>query len=95
MAKITLGVLSEKIANLSEKIEQGFEGVHKRQDIANNRTSKQEERSNRHKKLITDLEKTDIKIYAKIKTTRLFWMSMATLVTIIFTLCGFIFGKYY
>lgn len=40
MSKLSNDVLLEKIENLSEKIERGFEGVHARQDITNGKVIK-------------------------------------------------------
>jgi len=40
MSKLSNDVLLEKIANLSEKIEEGFAGIHERQDITNGKVIK-------------------------------------------------------
>jgi len=40
MSKLSNDVLLEKIANLSKKIEEGFAGVHERQDITNGKVIK-------------------------------------------------------
>lgn len=90
MSNITLELLLEKIVNLTEKIEQGFAGSHRRQDDANHRMAKQEARSDRHKGFITDLEKTDIDFHGKLKTTRLFWISMTAIISLLFGAVGYI-----
>jgi len=92
MSSITLELLLEKIVNLTDKTEAGFKGIHRRQDEANHRTTKQEARSDRHKRSITDLEKEDIDINGKIKTTRLFWISMTAIISALFGAVGYIVG---
>lgn len=52
-------LLLEKISNLTEKVDTGFTGVHRRQDIANGRTAKIEGK-------VEVLEKTDIEISGKL-----------------------------
>ena len=88
MTKPTLELLLEKINN-------GFKGTHRRLDESNHRMAKQEARSDRHKEMITNLEKQDIKTNVTIKTTTLFWKAMGTLVAIILGLAGFILGQWF
>lgn len=92
MSQITLELLLEKIVNLTEKTALGFEGTHRRLDESNHRMAKQEARSDRHKKFITDLEKQDIDIHGKIKTTRLFWIAMTAIISALFGTIGYIIG---
>ena len=92
MSQITLELLLEKIVNLTDKMETGFTGTHRRLDESNHRMAKQEARSDRHKKFITDLEKQDIDINGKIKTTRLFWVAMTAVLSALFGLSGYVAG---
>lgn len=92
MPNITIELLASEMKNLTREMRDGFKGVHNRLDIANGRMAKQETRSDRHKGMITDLEKQDIKTNERTKTTKLFWITMTFLLTAIGTLLGVIFG---
>ena len=67
-------VLSNKIDNLTKKVEDGFVGVHSRQDRTNGNISN-------NKKSIVKLEKEDIKIKNSVKNTKILWFIITTLVT--------------
>jgi len=95
MSQITLELLLEKINNLTEKMATGFTGVHRRLDITNGRMTKHEEKSAINKGGIIALEKEDIKIKEKIKSSKLFWITMTALISICLGLAGFIIGKYF
>lgn len=94
MEVLTIELILEKINNLTGKIDDGFKGTHRRIDKSNHRMAKQEARADRHKSMIVDLEKTDIKHSERTKTSRVFWITMTTLITICSALASFIFGKY-
>jgi hypothetical protein len=81
MTQITLQVLENKIENLTQKVEEGFKGVHSRQDAQNGTL-------NNHSKFITDLQKEDIRIENKFKNTKVLWYVITTSFTIISFLIG-------
>ena len=91
----TLELLLEKIQNLSNTMTVGFSGTHRRLDIVNGKLAKHEERADRHKGFITNLEKADIKVHETLKTTKLFWITLTTTISVILGLAGFIIGKYF
>lgn len=81
-------VLLEKIDNLTTKVDEGFKGVHARQDLANGKLTK-------HEGLITKLEKADIKMGAELKagavqrkSGRGTWIAFTTLISIVLLLLG-------
>ena len=77
-------VLLEKINNLHTKIDEGFKGVHFRQDTQNGRIGYVE-------KDIVDLKIEDAKICQKLKNERIIWSLVVALVGIISGLVGKLF----
>ena len=74
-------VLLEKINNLTKKVEDGFAGVWKRQDLTNGNIL-----ANKNK--IVLLEKEDIKIKDKLKTNKVFWLTLTTCISLLALLLG-------
>ena len=83
MAKNSVEVLANEIKNLSEKMKEGFEGVHNRLDISNSKLIK-------HENLITELQKEDIKIEGKFRNHKMLWYIITTSTTVIGFLIGII-----
>lgn len=81
MSEKSPDVILEKIEALRREVRDGFKGVHDRQNIANGNIKK-------HEKSINDLEKADIKIASSVRSYKIFWIVLTTLITIIVALLG-------
>lgn len=81
MEQISLDVLAEQIKNLTQKVEEGFAGIHERQNNTNGNIV-------RNASCINELQKTDIKLASTIKSTKMIWITITVLLSMILTLMG-------
>ncbi len=76
-------VLIAKFDSLQHEVQEGFKGVHLRQDKANSKLAK-------HEECINDLQKEDIETINKVKVLKLHYLIIGILISIISGLGGFI-----